>query len=115
MEMLEIAIRNQDHFGRTLGEVMSALPPGSRSWRCAPGTTTSRPRTGTSSRRTMSCWSSHPSKETLEQVRQSLGEAAPGRVFKDRSDLDYMRVFASRPASWAGRWAISTLPGDRAW
>src|SRR6478609_1849768 len=27
MEMLEIAIRNPNHFGRTLGEVMSELPP----------------------------------------------------------------------------------------
>src|SRR6185295_19173451 len=30
LELLEVAIRNQDQFGRTLGEVMSALPAGVR-------------------------------------------------------------------------------------
>src|SRR5258707_54374 len=39
-----------------------------------------------------------PNKEAVEQTRKPLGEAAPGRVFKDRSDLDYQRVFASRPS-----------------
>src|SRR5204863_409416 len=38
-----------------------------------------------------------PSKEVLAQAGKILGEAAPGRLLKDRSDLDYMRVFASRP------------------
>src|SRR6478735_8385782 len=27
LEMLEVALHNQEHFGRTLGEVMSGLPP----------------------------------------------------------------------------------------
>src|SRR5436190_2347700 len=27
LEMLEIALRNQNHFGKTLGELMSGLPP----------------------------------------------------------------------------------------
>ena len=38
------------------------------------------------------------SKELLEQTRSELGEASKGRMTRDRSDLDYLRVFASRPA-----------------
>ena len=38
-----------------------------------------------------------PTKEALAQAGKILGEAAPGHFVKDRSDLDYLRVFASRP------------------
>jgi putative transport protein len=34
----------------------------------------------------------------LEQVRSRLGEKATGRIADDRHDLDYLRVFVSRPA-----------------
>ena len=36
-------------------------------------------------------------KEVLEQARKFLGEVATGRITSDRSDLDYLRVFASKP------------------
>jgi putative transport protein len=42
------------------------------------------------------------SKELLEQARQRLGETVPGVITSDRSDLDYLRVFVSKPAL-AGR------------
>ena len=37
-----------------------------------------------------------PDRETLDRVRIDLGEAAPGRISEDRSDLDYIRLFASQ-------------------
>jgi putative transport protein len=37
-------------------------------------------------------------RDVLEQVRSRLGEKATGRVADDRHDLDYLRVFVSRPA-----------------
>jgi putative transport protein len=39
-----------------------------------------------------------PARDVLEQVRAQLGERATGRIADDRHDLDYLRVFASRPA-----------------
>jgi putative transport protein len=36
--------------------------------------------------------------EALEQARQALGRVDPGRLAKDRSALDMVRVFVSRPA-----------------
>ena len=56
-------------------------------------------------RRTTSCWSSAPTKETLRGSRAVSAKPAPGRLVKDRSDLDYVRVFASRPMRGG--------PGDR--
>jgi putative transport protein len=36
--------------------------------------------------------------EALEKAREGLGSAAPGRLTKDRSDMDMRRVFVSRAA-----------------
>ena len=77
-------------------------------------TTTSRPRPASSSPRTTSCSSSAPSKEALAQASRALGEAAPGRLVKDRSDLDYLRVFASRPTVVGRAIGDLDLPGDKA-
>jgi putative transport protein len=55
-----------------------------------------------------------PSRESLELAGKSLGEPAPGRVVKDRSDLDYLRVFASRPTVVGRALGDLDLPGDKA-
>ena len=62
----------------------------------------------------MSCSSSATSKDALEQARKGIGEAAPGRLAKDRSDLDYLRVFASRPTVVGRTLGDLDLPGDKA-
>ena len=54
------------------------------------------------------------SKDALAQARQRLGEAAAGRLLTDRSDLDYLRVFASRPAVVGRTLGELDLPGDKA-
>jgi putative transport protein len=55
-----------------------------------------------------------PSKEALDQTSRSLGEAAPGRLVKDRRDLDYLRVFASRPTVVGRALGDLDLPGEKA-
>ena len=98
MEMLEIALRNPGLLRQDARRGHERrCRPACRSSRCAGRTTTSRPRRPSWSPRTMSCSSSAPTKEALAQASRALGEAAPGRLVKDRSDLDYLRVFASRP------------------
>ena len=98
MEMLEIALRNPDHFGRTLGEVMSGLPPQVKIVALRTGHHNQPAGHGHIVAENDVVLVVAPDKEVLEQARRNLGEAASGRVFKDRSDLDYLRVFASRPS-----------------
>ena len=114
LELLEVAIRNPDHFGRTLGEVMSGLPAGVQIVALRTG---APQRTGLTQHRRRGERRRAPlgtSKDALEQARKGLGEAAPGRLSKDRSDLDYMRVFASRPTVVGRTLGDLDLPGDKA-
>jgi len=55
-----------------------------------------------------------PNEQELERAREILGEAAPGRLVEDRADLDYLRVFASRPALAGKALAELALPGKHA-
>ncbi|RZL90788.1 MAG: YidE/YbjL duplication [Variovorax sp.] len=114
MEMLEIALRNQDHFGRTLGEVMSGLPPQVKIVALRTSHHNQPAAHGHIVAENDVVLVVGPTKDVLEQVRKSLGEAAPGRVFKDRSDLDYVRVFASRPSVVGRPIGDLVLPGNKA-
>ena len=114
MEMLEIALRNQDHFGRTLGEVMSALPPQVKIVALRTGHHNQPAARGHVVAENDVVLVVAPDKQALEQARRNLGEAASGRVFKDRSDLDYLRVFASRPSVVGRPMGEFALPGDKA-
>ena len=53
-------------------------------------------------------------KEALAQAGTILGEAAPGHIVKDRRDLDYLRVFASRPTVVGRTLGDLDLPGEKA-
>jgi putative transport protein len=55
-----------------------------------------------------------PTKEALAQAATLLGEAAHGRLVKDRRDLDYLRVFASRPNVVGRALGDLDLPGEKA-
>ncbi len=52
-----------------------------------------------------------PNKEILEQIKAKHGEA-PGAFTKDRSDLDYLRVFASKPSVVGRALGDIKLPGE---
>ena len=97
LEMLEIALRNPDHFGKTMGEVMSgAAAADARSSPCARATRTSRPSHGHIVAENDIVLVVGPTKEVLEQARKASATRRPGACVKDRSDLDYLRVFASQ-------------------
>jgi putative transport protein len=114
VSLLEIALRNPDLHGKTLGEVMSALPAGvqvvalrraSQNEPASPGMTIAENDV---------VLAVGPSKEALAAAGKALGEPAPGRVIKDRSNLDHLRVFVSRPALVGRALGDLELPGAKA-
>jgi putative transport protein len=54
-----------------------------------------------------------PDKAALGKAAKVIGEAAPGRFTKDRRDLDYLRVFASRPTVVGRALGDIELPGEK--
>ena len=114
MELLEIAVRNPEMFGKSLGDLMTALPAGVQM--------VALRRDGRNEPASPHCviaendvvLATGPSKEALAQAGKRLGEAAPGRLVKDRRDLDYLRVFASRPTVVGRTLGDLNLPGEKA-
>jgi putative transport protein len=113
-EALEIAVRNPELSGRLLSELMSALPAGVR--------VVARRRQGHNEPASPQLVIAEndvvlavaPSKEALAQASKLLGEAAPGRLFKDRADLDYLRVFVSRSNLVGSMLRELALPAQKA-
>jgi len=97
-ELLEIAIRNPGVVGKRLGEVMATLPAGVQiaAVRKEHHNKPAFPEVILAEDDVVLAVSS--SKESLEQTRKQLGETATGQIVGDRRDLDYLRVFVSRPA-----------------
>jgi putative transport protein len=114
LELLEIALRNPDLYGKPLGEVMSGLPAGvqivalRRAHHNEPAVPSKLVAEGDV------VLATGPSKDALAQAAKHLGEPAPGRIAKDRSDLDYLRVFASRPTVVGRALGDLELPGEKA-
>jgi putative transport protein len=97
MELLEIALRNPGFIGKRLGEVMDTLPAGVKIVALR-----HEHHNFAASRDIVMAEDDvvlavGPDRDTLDKLRHDLGEAAPGRIAKDRSDIDYLRMFASRP------------------
>ncbi|KAF0812899.1 Aspartate/alanine antiporter [Andreprevotia sp. IGB-42] len=114
IEVLEIAVRNPALFGKTLGEVTAELPAGMQpvALRTAHHNQPASPDLLIGEDDVLLFIG--PSKEMLAQASSFLGEAAPGRMMRDRSDIDYLRVFVSR-ASVAGKTLGElSLPGNKA-
>ena len=114
LEMLEIALRNPELSGKSLGELMTALPAGvqivalRRDGRNEPAS----PNLVIGENDVVLTVAS--TKEALAQAGKILGEPAHGRLVKDRRDLDYLRVFASRPTVVGRTLADLALPGQKA-
>jgi putative transport protein len=111
MELLEIALRNPQHIGKKLGEVMTTLPAGVQivTLRHEHHNLPASPDLIVGEDDVVLALG--PDRETLDRVRIDLGEAAPGRISEDRSDLDYIRLFASKPAVVGRRLGDLDLPG----
>jgi putative transport protein len=114
MELLEIAVRNPELSGKSLGEITPALSAGvqivalRRDGRNEPAS----PNLIIAANDVVLAVAS--TKEALAQAGMLLGEPAPGRLVKDRRDLDYLRVFASRPTVVGRTLADLELPGEKA-
>jgi putative transport protein len=113
MSGLEITLRNAALHGKTIGELTRVLPDDVRivARRHAHRNEAATPDlvladgdslliVGTSS-------------ESLAAAGKQIGDAAPGRIAKDRSDLDYLRVFASRAGVIGLALADLALPCNR--
>lgn len=102
LDILEIALRNAEFHGKTLAETLTALPADVQivTVRSAHHNVTASPELVLKENDVLLAVSPDPT--ALAETRKRLGEAAPGRVLRDRGDLDYLRVFASR-ASVVGR------------
>jgi putative transport protein len=112
LELLEVALCRPEYFGKPLGGLTAALPAGVQ---------VVAVRRDGRNRPAAADWVLAerdallvvgPSRAVLDEVRHSLGEAAPGRVVEDRRDLDYLRVFASRPAVVGRALGDLTPPGE---
>jgi putative transport protein len=111
MELLEIALRNPKHIGMKLGEMISTLPAGVQivALRHEHHNLAASPDLILGEDDVV--LATGPDRETLDRVRIDLGEAAPGRISEDRSDIDYIRLFASKPAVVGRRIGDLDLPG----
>jgi putative transport protein len=99
MEMLEIAVRNPEMSGRSVGELTSTLPADVQivGLRRAGRNEPASPNFVLAENDVVLAVAS--TKEALAKAGTLLGEAAHGHFVKDRADLDYLRVFASRPCT----------------
>ncbi|HEY2786083.1 MAG TPA: TrkA C-terminal domain-containing protein [Fimbriiglobus sp.] len=114
LELSEIAVRQPEYIGRRLGDLTAALPADAR---IVAVRRDNRNRPATPDivlAENDVLLAVAPTKEILEEVRESFGVAAPGYVIADRGDLDYLRVFASRPAVVGRPLDDLALPGDHA-
>jgi putative transport protein len=111
MELYEISVRNPEYVGKTLAESVAALPLGIRivGLRRAQH---NQPALATSVLALDDVLlATGPDEESLHHAARSMGEAATGHFVQDRSDLDYLRVFASRPTVVGRPLADLDLPG----
>ena len=114
VEFQEIAVRNPDFFGKTLAEIMTALPAEVQvtALRRASQNQPASPAFVIAEDDVL--FTVGPTKEMLVQAAKLIGEPAPGRFIKDRRDLDYLRVFASRPTVVGRALGDIELPGEKA-
>jgi putative transport protein len=112
LEMLEIMVRNAELSGKTVAEVMRTLPAGVQ--------IVARRRAGRNEPATSTCvLDEHDvllavgsTKEELNEASKTIGEPAAGHFIKDRSHLDYLRVFASRGTVVGRALGDIELPGE---
>ena len=113
LEMLEILVRKGELTGKTLAEVMTTLPTGVQivARRTAGRNEPASPTAVLAENDVLLAVGA--SKESLSQAGKSLGEESPGLLVKDREHLDYLRVFASRPAVVGRALSDLELPGKK--
>ncbi|GAB7126206.1 aspartate:alanine exchanger family transporter [Silvimonas sp. JCM 19000] len=94
---LEVTLHNPDLVGKTLAEITAALPSDAQivALRTGHHNKPAAPELVAQAGDGVLLVVSNAN--VLQQVSAILGELTPGRLIRDRTDLDYLRVFASRP------------------
>ena len=114
IELLEIAVRNPELSGQSLGDLTTALPAEvqivarRRDDRTEPATS----KLVIAENDVLLVTAA--SGQALAQAGAILGEATHGQILTDRRDLDYLRVFASRPTVVGRALSDLDLPGEKA-
>ncbi|EWY36329.1 YidE/YbjL duplication [Skermanella stibiiresistens SB22] len=111
MEFLEITLLNSQFVGRRLSDLAVTLPAQVRivALRRNHHNQPAPPDTVIAEKDVLLAVS--PTRAALDQASGILGDAAPGRITGDRRDLDYLRVFASRPGLVGRMLGDLDLPG----
>jgi putative transport protein len=113
MELLEVGLTQPEFFGKRVGELMTALPPQVQIVALRRGDY-NRPASLTSViAENDVLLAVGPTRAVLDQVQTILGQPAHGAITADRRDLDYLRVFASRPSVIGRTVGALALPGDK--
>ena len=113
-ELLEIALHNPELYGKTLADILSNLPEGVQvaAVRRAQRNEPASPNVVVAENDVLLAVG--PSKEVLARASESIGKPAPGRLMKDRGDMDYLRVFTSKKTVVGRRLGDLQLPGKMA-
>jgi putative transport protein len=113
LEMLEVALRNPEFHGKTAGEVMAAMPAGVQLVALRRESRNEPVSANSVLAENDVLLATAPSKEVLAKAAAMLGEAAPGSLVLDRKDLDYLRMFVSKPTVVGRALGDLDLPGDK--
>ena len=114
MELLEVALHRSEYFGKRLGDLSATLPADvqivalRRDNHNQPAT----PDSVLAENDVLLVVA--PTRAKFDELRKTLGEEGPGHLIQDRRDLDYLRVFASRPSVVGRTLGDLALPGDKA-
>ncbi|MHC1727246.1 MAG: aspartate:alanine exchanger family transporter [Syntrophobacteraceae bacterium] len=98
LELREVRVRNRKLIGRSLSEVSAELPNGVQIFAVRKGDQNRVPAPDIVLADNDIVALTGESEEALESARLLIGEAAIGQITGDRADLDYFRLFVSRPA-----------------
>lgn len=114
MEVREITLHDSEFAGKTVSELSASLPASVRvvALRRAHHNEPVSPEAVLAEDDVLLMVG--PNKEMLDQAGLAVGEPDPGRFAKDRRDLDYIRVFASRATVVGHALGDITIPTTRA-
>jgi putative transport protein len=112
-ELLEVALQMSEFFGKRLGDIAGALPADSRIIAIRRDQRNQPADVNLLLAENDVLLVVAPTQAVLEEVRQRLGQAASGQMTGDRRDLDFLRVFASRPSVVGTFLNDLQFPGDK--
>jgi putative transport protein len=113
MELIEIGLTRREFIGKRVGDVMPALPSQVQIVGLRRGDYNQPASLNSVIAEHDVLLAVGPTRAVLDQAQTILGAAAPGRITADRRDLDYLRVFASRPAVVGRTLGTLTLPCEK--